>query len=51
MVILMNDATDVEDPAKLGQNSFVKIGGILVQCSGDGKEYYLVVGKISHITI
>lgn len=32
----------VEDPATLGQSKFVKIGGILVQCSGDGKEYYLV---------
>jgi biotin--protein ligase len=44
-----NVATDVEDPATLGQSRFVKIGGILVQCSGDGKEYYLVVGESSFI--
>ncbi|KAE9378399.1 class II aaRS and biotin synthetase [Stipitochalara longipes BDJ] len=40
----------VEDPATLGQNKFVKIGGILVQCSGDGKEYYLVVGIGFNVT-
>ncbi|KAI9867939.1 MAG: biotin holocarboxylase synthetase [Trichoglossum hirsutum] len=33
-----------EEPTKLGQDCYTKIGGILVQCSGDGKEYYLVVG-------
>ncbi|KAH0559945.1 hypothetical protein GP486_003535 [Trichoglossum hirsutum] len=37
----------VEDPSKLGQNSFVKVGGILVQCSGDGKQYYLAVDALN----
>jgi len=34
----------VEEPQKVGQPSLAKVGGILVQCSGDGKEYFLVVG-------
>jgi hypothetical protein len=37
----------VEEPQKVGQPSLAKVGGILVQCSGDGKEYFLVVGKLT----
>ncbi|KAN0095161.1 class II aaRS and biotin synthetase [Hyaloscypha variabilis] len=40
----------VEDPSAVGQNRFLKIGGVLVQCSGDGKEYYLVAGIGFNVT-
>lgn len=36
--------TDAEDPTKPGKGSYVKIGGILVNSSYSGSDYYIVVG-------